>query len=105
MAVSDDEKQSDIDTNPLCLDETELKCLASQAELPESNSGYTNIYRHATTMDFVVMFLSAVAAVGAGAAMPLMMVSFRLYSPQPQKLTGPACYGIACREFCRFFRQ
>ena len=103
MAAADDEKDSDIDTNPLCLDETELKCLASQAELPESNSGYINIYRHATTADVVVMSLSAAAAIGAGAALPLMMVSLRLYSPQPQKLTGPACNRVACRKICQFF--
>ncbi|KAJ6441942.1 multidrug resistance protein 3 [Purpureocillium lavendulum] len=68
------EKANEPKANPLCLDEHELDCLSRQVEMPKSDSGYTQIFRYANTVDGLIMALSAVAAAGAGATMPLMTV-------------------------------
>ncbi|KND87719.1 Leptomycin B resistance protein pmd1 [Tolypocladium ophioglossoides CBS 100239] len=68
----DDEKPNDSNFNPLGLDEGELVRLSSQVEIPQSSSGYLDLYRHADSVDLLVMALSAVVAAGAGATMPLM---------------------------------
>ncbi|KJR86139.1 ATP-binding protein cassette, subfamily B (MDR/TAP), member 1 [Sporothrix schenckii 1099-18] len=62
--------------NPLGLDEAELACLARQIDLPASTAGYGAIYRYADRVDRLVMFVSGVAACGAGSTMPLMTIVF-----------------------------
>ncbi|GJN85078.1 GTPase-activating protein [Purpureocillium lilacinum] len=68
------EKSDAPKANLLGLDEDELDCLSRQLDMPKSDSGYLQIFRYANTVDGLVMGLSAVAAVGAGATMPLMTV-------------------------------
>ncbi|UNI19826.1 hypothetical protein JDV02_005976 [Purpureocillium takamizusanense] len=74
MAPENEKTADDPKPNPLGLDEDELNCLSRQLEMPDSDSGYMQIFCYASTTDCLVMGLSAAAAVGAGATMPLMTV-------------------------------
>lgn len=62
------------DSNPLGLDEAEIKLLDSQVETPPSKAGYIAIYRYANRLDLFVMAICVLLASVAGAAMPLMTV-------------------------------
>ena len=74
MSSTQNGKVEEADSNPLGLDEVELKCLSSQIDLPPSKAGYLTIYRCANRVDVLVIAFSAVMASGAGATLPLMTV-------------------------------
>jgi len=68
------------------LPEHEKTILKLQTEVPEVKVNYLTLYRYATKMDIVILMVSAISAIAAGAAMPLMTVSTPLYP----------CLGLAC---------
>ncbi|ESZ90236.1 ABC multidrug transporter Mdr1 [Sclerotinia borealis F-4128] len=54
----------------------EAEILKRQVELPELSSGVGNLYRFSTTNDILIMVVSAICSIAAGAALPLMTVIF-----------------------------
>ncbi|KAF7937331.1 uncharacterized protein EAE98_001645 [Botrytis deweyae] len=54
----------------------EAAILKRQVELPELSSGVGNLYRFSTTNDIIIMGISAICSIAAGAALPLMTVIF-----------------------------
>ncbi|TGO62793.1 hypothetical protein BCON_0017g00340 [Botryotinia convoluta] len=54
----------------------EAAILKRQVELPELSSGVGNLYRFSTTNDIIIMVISAICSIAAGAALPLMTVIF-----------------------------
>ncbi|CCD54212.1 hypothetical protein ACHAO1_005740 [Botrytis cinerea] len=54
----------------------EAAILKRQVELPELSSGVGNLYRYSTTNDLIIMVISAICSIAAGAALPLMTVIF-----------------------------
>ncbi|KAI1128072.1 ABC transporter [Nemania abortiva] len=58
------------------LPENEASILRKQVTTPEIKTGFTTLYRYATRNDLIIIFISAIAAIAAGAALPLMTVVF-----------------------------
>jgi len=54
----------------------EQAILRRQVDTPDAGSGWKTLYRYATVNDFLIMAVSAVCAIAAGAALPLMTVIF-----------------------------
>ncbi|KAJ8065286.1 hypothetical protein OCU04_005984 [Sclerotinia nivalis] len=54
----------------------EAEILKRQVVLPEIASGVGNLYRFSTTNDIIIMVISAICSIAAGAALPLMTVIF-----------------------------
>jgi ATP-binding cassette subfamily B (MDR/TAP) protein 1 len=54
----------------------EAEILKRQITLPEIKSGAGNLYRFATRNDLIIMAISAICSIAAGAALPLMTVIF-----------------------------
>ncbi len=62
------------------LPEHERTILKRQTDVPEVKVGYLTLFRYATTMDILILAVSAFCTIVAGAAMPLMTVSTTLLS-------------------------
>ncbi|KAI0879496.1 ABC transporter [Hypoxylon argillaceum] len=58
------------------LPENEASILRRQVTTPEIKTGFATLYRYATRNDLIIIFISAIASIGAGAALPLMTVFF-----------------------------
>ncbi|KAI0445043.1 ABC transporter [Xylaria telfairii] len=58
------------------LPEHEAEILRRQVTTPEIKTGFSTLYRYSTRNDLIIIFISAIAAIGAGAALPLMTVVF-----------------------------
>ncbi|KAF2086861.1 ABC transporter-like protein [Saccharata proteae CBS 121410] len=58
------------------LPEHERQILKRQLETPPTNVTYFTLYRYATTFDLVVIAISSICAIGAGAVLPLLTVVF-----------------------------
>jgi ATP-binding cassette, subfamily B (MDR/TAP), member 1 len=58
------------------LPEPEQAILKRQLDSPSVSASWLKLYRYATTWDKVMVAISILCAIGAGAAMPLMTVSF-----------------------------
>jgi len=58
------------------LPEHERAVLKRQLDIPDVKVTYTSLFRYATTWDKVFIAVGALAAIGGGAAMPLMTVVF-----------------------------
>ncbi|KAI0197519.1 multidrug resistance protein [Astrocystis sublimbata] len=56
--------------------EHEAAKLRIQIVTPKANSGITALYRYASQNDIIIMIVSALAAIGAGAALPLATIIF-----------------------------
>ncbi|TVY36202.1 Leptomycin B resistance protein [Lachnellula subtilissima] len=54
----------------------EAEILKRQVDIPVVKSGWKALYRYATVNDYIIMAVSGVCAIGAGAALPLMTVVF-----------------------------
>ncbi|KAH8602394.1 P-loop containing nucleoside triphosphate hydrolase protein [Bisporella sp. PMI_857] len=54
----------------------EATVLKRQVEIPEVKAGWGNLYRYSTTNDIIIMVISAICSIAAGAALPLMTVVF-----------------------------
>jgi ATP-binding cassette, subfamily B (MDR/TAP), member 1 len=54
----------------------EAEILKRQVDTPVVKSGWKTLYRYATVNDYLIMAVSAVCAIAAGAALPLMTVVF-----------------------------
>ncbi|KAF8861956.1 putative Leptomycin B resistance protein pmd1 [Acephala macrosclerotiorum] len=50
--------------------------LRRQVEIPDVKSGWKTLYRYSTTNDILIMVVSAICSIAAGAALPLMTVVF-----------------------------
>lgn len=50
----------------------EAEILRRQVEVPETHTSWLTLYRFSSTHDNLVMIASCIAAIAAGAAMPLM---------------------------------
>jgi ATP-binding cassette, subfamily B (MDR/TAP), member 1 len=57
------------------LSETERAILKRQTDQPEVQIGYFGLFRYTTTLDKLIMAVSAFCAIAGGALMPLMTVS------------------------------
>ncbi|KAF2206342.1 hypothetical protein CERZMDRAFT_53286 [Cercospora zeae-maydis SCOH1-5] len=74
-AQADDDEHKDHD--PLAhLPEHEAAILRRQLEIPPVNVKYAMLYRYATRNDLIIIAISSIAAIAAGAALPLMTVVF-----------------------------
>ena len=60
------------------LPEHERAILKRQLDIPTVSVSWLKLYRYATTWDKVIVGIAAFCAIGAGAVMPLMTVSFAL---------------------------
>ncbi|RMZ86376.1 hypothetical protein DV736_g6397, partial [Chaetothyriales sp. CBS 134916] len=58
------------------LPEHERKVLKQQLDIPDVKVTYKSLFRYATTWDKILLAVAALAAIGGGAAMPLMTVIF-----------------------------
>jgi ATP-binding cassette subfamily B (MDR/TAP) protein 1 len=58
------------------LPEAEAQILKRQIDIPVVKSGWRTLYRYSTTNDILIMVVSAICAITAGAALPLMTVIF-----------------------------
>lgn len=58
------------------LPEREAKILKEQVFTPDVKVGIATLYRYATHNDLLIIFVSAICAIAAGAALPLMTVIF-----------------------------
>ncbi|RYC61987.1 hypothetical protein CHU98_g4209 [Xylaria longipes] len=58
------------------LPEHEAEILRRQVTTPEIKTGLATLYRYATRNDIIIIFASTIAAIGAGAALPIMTVIF-----------------------------
>ena len=47
-----------------------------EVTIPEVKAGFATLYRYATRNDLIIIFISSIAAIGAGAALPIMTVIF-----------------------------
>ncbi|KAI0190211.1 ABC multidrug transporter Mdr1 [Xylaria flabelliformis] len=54
----------------------EAEILRRQVTTPEIKAGIATLYRYATRNDLIIIFFSAIGAIGAGAALPIMTVVF-----------------------------
>lgn len=54
----------------------EAEILRRQLHIPTVKVGFSTLYRYATTYDKLIMAVSAICAIGGGAALPLMTVIF-----------------------------
>ncbi|KAI5365024.1 Putative Type 1 protein exporter [Septoria linicola] len=71
--TDDDQKKQD----PLAhLPEHEAAILRRQLEIPPVKVTYSKLYRYATRNDFLIIIVSAICAIAAGAALPLMTIIF-----------------------------
>jgi len=67
----------DKDTDPFRhLPENEASVLRRQLEIPDVAISYFTLYRYATRMDLVVIAISSICSIAAGAALPLMTIVF-----------------------------
>ncbi len=56
----------------------EREIVKRQLDIPTVSVTFRTLYRYATTVDLIVIAVSSVCAIAAGAVMPLMTVSTRL---------------------------
>jgi ATP-binding cassette subfamily B (MDR/TAP) protein 1 len=54
----------------------EAQILKRQVDIPIVKTGWKTLYRYSTTNDILIMIVSAICAIAAGAALPLMTVVF-----------------------------
>jgi ATP-binding cassette subfamily B (MDR/TAP) protein 1 len=54
----------------------EAAILKRQVDIPVVKSGWKALYRYSTTNDIIIMVISAICSIAAGAALPLMTVIF-----------------------------
>lgn len=73
VKVANDNKDEDIYAH---LPPHEAEILKRQVVLPEISSGVGNLYRFSTTNDILIMIVSGICSIAAGAALPLMTVIF-----------------------------
>lgn len=59
------------------LPEHEREILKRQVDTPDVKSGWKTLYRYSTTNDLLIMAVSSLCAIAAGAALPLMTVRTR----------------------------
>jgi ATP-binding cassette subfamily B (MDR/TAP) protein 1 len=59
------------------LPEHEAAIIRRQLDIPPINISYFGLYRYATKNDILVLIVSAICAIAAGAAMPLMAHDLR----------------------------
>lgn len=72
-AKADQEKEEDIYAH---LPPHEAEILRRQVDVPVVKVGIKELYRYATRTDYVIIAVSALCAIAAGAALPLMTVVF-----------------------------
>ncbi|TAQ87981.1 hypothetical protein B7494_g3666 [Chlorociboria aeruginascens] len=58
------------------LPEAEAAILKRQVDIPDVKAGWSALYRYSTTNDILIIIVSSIAAIAAGAALPLMTVVF-----------------------------
>jgi ATP-binding cassette, subfamily B (MDR/TAP), member 1 len=58
------------------LPDAEAQILRRQVDIPVVKSGWKTLYRYSTTWDIVIIVVSAICSIAAGAALPLMTVIF-----------------------------
>lgn len=77
-SVSHSASKKKLDENELMahLPESERIILKRQIEVPDIKISYFGLYRYATRNDFLIIIVSALAAIIAGAALPFMTVLF-----------------------------
>lgn len=69
------------------LPEDEKHILKTQLDSPSVKVTFFTLYRYADPWDYVIIAVSAICAIAAGAALPL----FAVLSPSPTKQTSRAC--------------
>lgn len=60
----------------LLLTEDEKAIIEKQLHVPEAQVGYTSLYRYANKKEIIIMLVSSIAAIIAGAVLPLMTLVF-----------------------------
>ena len=61
----------------------EREIVKRQLDIPTVSITFKTLYRYATTVDLIVIAVSSVCAIAAGAVMPLMTVSTRVQCAYP----------------------
>ena len=61
------------------LPEHEKQELKRQLESPDVKASFATLYRYASRMDILIMLVSAICAIAAGAALPLFTVSLSMF--------------------------
>lgn len=65
------------ETDPFAhLPENEREILKRQLDTPPANISYLSLYRYATKLEWVIIAVSSICAIAAGAVLPLMTVVF-----------------------------
>lgn len=77
-----DEKESEKTRNSAqLLNEDEKAIIEDQLHIPEVKVGYFSLYRYANKKEIAIMLVSSIAAIAAGAVLPLMTVSNLVPTP------------------------
>ena len=63
------------------LNEDEKAIIKDQLHIPEVKVGYFLLYRYANKKEIAIMLVSSIAAIAAGAVLPLMTVSNLVPTP------------------------
>ena len=68
------------------LPEHEKQGLKRQLESPDVKASFATLYRYASRMDILIMLVSAICAIAAGAALPLFTVSLSMFPGLEEKI-------------------
>ena len=82
MANEKEESEKTRDSAQL-LNEDEKAIIEDQLHIPEVKVGYFSLYRYANKKEIAIMLVSLIAAIIAGAVLPLMTVSNLVPTPIP----------------------
>lgn len=81
------------------LPEHEKQGLKRQLESPDVKASFATLYRYASRMDILIMLVSAICAIAAGAALPLFTVSLSNVSWTRRKDLWAKLYVCTIRFF------
>lgn len=78
--IADEKPGADVDvaSSTAGLSDEEKKIIERQTEVPNNKVGYFSLFKYANKTEAIIMVVSFVSSIAAGACMPLMTVSFSL---------------------------
>jgi hypothetical protein len=85
------------------LSQAEQDILARQLSLPPVKASYFMLYRYATRMDLLIIVVSSICAIAAGAIFPIMTVSTLLFKTLEDKLNPVRWYSATLLQVSSHF--
>ena len=81
IMANEKEESEKTRNSALLLNEDEKAIIEDQLHIPEVKVGYFSLYRYANKKEIAIMLVSLIAAIVAGAVLPLMTVSNLVPTP------------------------